>query len=155
MIALLDDLNRYRRLLGKKEYSGIKYLFLIIFYFKLYPNIIYRLAFFFKKRRIPVSFFFSFLNLFLFGIEIRSSCRIGGGLFIAHTSGVVIGAASIGENFTIFQNSTLGALSLDLEDNPATRPTVGNNVTVSANCLILGNIVLPDGFIAKANRVYH
>ncbi len=46
----------------------------------------------------PLSHILVLVNLIIFGIEVTPRCSIGGGLFLPHTSGTVIGAVSIGEN---------------------------------------------------------
>lgn len=79
------------------------------------------------------------------GIDIHPGARIGRRFFIDHGTGVVIGETSlIGENVKLYQGVTLGALSFPRnEDGSIIRgqkrhPTVGNNVTIYANAIVLG-----------------
>lgn len=72
---------------------------------------------------------------------------------IPHSVGVVIGAAQIGKNFTIFQGATIGAAKLDLTFNATLRPQVGNNVTVGAGAKVLGGIMISDHVTIGANAV--
>lgn len=101
----------------------------------------------------PVTKLFSFINFFLFGIEIASRCPIGPGLFFPHTQGTVIGAWSIGKNAIIFQGVTLGAKELDMAYNEQSRPKVADSVTIGAGAKVLGNVTLNDFCNVGANAV--
>lgn len=80
-------------------------------------------------------------------IEIFYSSCIGKGFKINHGIGTVIGARCIvGDNCTIHQNCTLG-------DRNGGRPKIGNNVTIYAGSLILGDITIGDNSIIGANSV--
>lgn len=79
------------------------------------------------------------------GIDIHPGARIGEGFFIDHGTGVVIGATTvIGEGVKLFQNVTLGAMSVDgavarrRRDVVKRHPTLEDRVTVYANTTILG-----------------
>jgi serine O-acetyltransferase len=80
---------------------------------------------------------------FLTGIEIHPGAKVGRNVFIDHGMGVVMGeTAEVGDDCTIYQGVTLGGISL----NPGKRhPTLGRGVTVGANAVVLGAIVLGDG----------
>jgi serine O-acetyltransferase len=95
----------------------------------------------------------SLVNFLLFGIEIAQRCKIGGGLFLPHTVGTVIGARSIGKNAVIFQGVTLGAKSIDIGYNEENRPLLGNNVTIGAGAKVLGGVLIGDNVIVGANAV--
>jgi serine O-acetyltransferase len=95
----------------------------------------------------------SLVNFVLFGIEIAQRCEIGGGLFLPHTVGTVIGARSIGKNAVIFQGVTLGAKSIDIGYNEHSRPLLGNNVTVGSGAKVLGGISIGDNVTVGANAV--
>ena len=75
---------------------------------------------------------------FLTGIEIHPAARIGKGVFIDHGSGVVIGETSeIGDGCTIYQGVTLGGTSLS---HGKRHPTLGRNVTVGVNAVVLCDV---------------
>lgn len=95
----------------------------------------------------------TWINFFLFKIEITSQVKIGKGLFLPHTCGSVIGAAEIGENVTIFQNVTLGAKEADMSFDLSLRPIVGDNVTIGAGAKILGGIKIGNRVTIGANAV--
>ncbi len=97
--------------------------------------------------------FFSAFNLFFFGIEVPSKLEIGPGLVLPHTIGTVLGGASIGSNVTIFHQVTLGAIIADYHYDLLTRPTVGDNVTITVGAKVLGAIHLGNGCVVGANAV--
>jgi serine acetyltransferase len=49
--------------------------------------------------------------------------------------------------------TTLGARALDFNPRPATRPTVGDGVSIGAGAKVLGGIVLGDNCRVGANSV--
>ena len=100
-----------------------------------------------------VPWILTYLNIVLFGLEVTSKCEIGPGVFFPHTSGTVVGAASIGSNVTVFHGVPLGAKVLDLGFNLALRPTVGDNVVLGAGCKILGGLTVGDNVTVGANSV--
>jgi len=81
----------------------------------------------------------------LTGIDIHPGARIGKSFFIDHGTGVVIGETTdIGDNVKLYQGVTLGALSFPKDERGRLirgykrHPTVGNNVTIYANAIVLG-----------------
>lgn len=89
------------------------------------------------------------------GIDIHPGAKIGRSFFIDHGTGVVIGETTdIGNHVKIYQGVTLGALSFPKDERGRLirgykrHPTVGNNVTIYANAIVLGgDTVLGDGCI--------
>lgn len=76
------------------------------------------------------------------GIDIHPGATIGEYFFIDHGTGVVIGeTCEIGDHVKVYQGVTLGALSLqdgrDLHGSKR-HPSIGNHVTLYANCTVLG-----------------
>ena len=75
------------------------------------------------------------------GIDIHPGAKIGKRFFIDHGTGVVIGETTeIGDNVTIYQGVTLGALSFK-EGAPSMRgkkrhPTIQDNVVIYAGATI-------------------
>ncbi len=118
------------------------------------PVVIIRFAFCTNRAGyLGVAKLCSALNLFLFGIEVPSKLSIGPGLVLPHTVGTVLGAASIGSNATIFHQVTLGAIVADYSYDLFTRPTVGDDVTITAGAKVLGAIQLGNGCVVGANAV--
>lgn len=95
----------------------------------------------------------SLLNFLLFGMEVPASLNIGPGLIIPHTQGVILGAARIGANVTIYQQVTLGAKMADWGYDPSTRPVVEDGVTITAGAKVLGAVTLGRNCIVGANAV--
>jgi len=92
---------------------------------------------------------------YLTGIDIHPGARIGRSFCIDHGSGVVIGETTeIGDNVKLYQGVTLGALSFPKDERGRIlrgykrHPTVGHNVTLYANAIILGgDTVIGDGAV--------
>jgi len=76
------------------------------------------------------------------GIEIHPAARIGRRLFIDHGMGVVIGeTAEIGDDVLMYQGAVLGGVALEKGKR---HPTVGNEVVIGANAVVLGAIEIGD-----------
>lgn len=101
----------------------------------------------------PFAIVLTWLNVILFGIECTARCSIGPGLLLPHTCGTVIGASLIGDNATIFQGVTLGAVIADFDFDPNKRPTIGNNVIVGAGAKVLGGVHIANRSTIGANAV--
>jgi len=85
------------------------------------------------------------------GVDIHPGATIGGGLFIDHATGVVIGqTAEIGEDVTLYQGVTLGGTSLRAAKR---HPTVGDRVTIGAGAKVLGAITIGHDSRIGANAV--
>ena len=90
------------------------------------------------------------------GIDIHPNANIGNYFFIDHGTGIVIGETTvIGHHFKIYQNVTLGALSLREGKNlkgTKRHPTIGNYVTIYAGATILGgNTIIDDNTTIGSN----
>jgi serine O-acetyltransferase len=87
----------------------------------------------------------------LTGIEIHPGARLGRRLLIDHGMGVVIGeTAMVGDNVTLYQNVTLGGVSL----NPGKRhPTIEDDVVIGAGAAVLGPFTVGRGARIGSNAV--
>ncbi len=84
----------------------------------------------------------NYFGRFLTGADIHPGATIGKGFFIDHATGVVIGETTIiGENVSMFQGVTLGGVSTIKAKR---HPTIGNNVTIGAGAIVLGDINIGD-----------
>lgn len=93
----------------------------------------------------------SMVNRFFTGIEIHPGAQIGGGLFIDHGMGIVIGeTAIVGEDCTIYHGVTLGGTG---HDKGKRHPTIGNNVLIGAGAKILGPFTVGDNARIGAGSV--
>lgn len=103
----------------------------------------------YKGTRILAWFFFN-LNHFLSGCELKPSARIGGGLFLPHAVGIVVGeGVVIGEGCTIYQNVTIG---LARPEDPK-YPYIGQGVRIYAGASVLGGVHIGDGAEIGAHAV--
>jgi serine O-acetyltransferase len=80
------------------------------------------------------------------------NAQVGGGLFMPHAFGIVIGAPKIGTNCTIYHNVTIAA-SYRTGNEGTGCPIMGDNVTVSPGAVVLGPINLGSNVIIGANSV--
>jgi len=77
------------------------------------------------------------------GIEIHPGAKIGGGFFIDHGMGVVIGeTCEIGNNVTIYQGVTLGGTG---KETGKRHPTIGNDVLIGVGAKVLGPFKVGNG----------
>ena len=124
----------------------------IICYPGLHALLFHRLAHcLYKRGLILLPRLISQFSRFITGIEIHPGAKIGGGFFIDHGTGVVIGeTAEVGDNVTIYQGVTLGGTG---KEKGKRHPTVGNNVVISTGAKVLGNIKIGDNVKIGAGSV--
>ena len=79
-------------------------------------------------------------------ISIPVSTPIGTHLVLVHAINSFINAESIGDNFTCYQNVTIGS-------NKNKRPVIGNNVTLYTSSIIIGNICIGNNVEIGAGAV--
>jgi len=151
---LKSDIERYFQLAGKKTpHSGFR-IFLSCFNARLMPVTFLRVSEFLYWHHLGhLAKIFSMLNVVIFGIEVSPKVEIGGGLFLPHTVGTVIGAERIGENVTIMQGVTLGSKEPDLGFTLSTRPIIGNHVLIGAGAKVIGRVTVGDYAKIGANAV--
>lgn len=79
----------------------------------------------------------------LFGVDIHPAASIGDGIFVDHATGIVIGeTAAVGDRVSLLHGVTLGGTGKEGGDR---HPKVGDDVTISANATVLGNIRIGAG----------
>ncbi|MBA8793243.1 serine O-acetyltransferase [Friedmanniella endophytica] len=83
------------------------------------------------------------------GAELQAGARIGPGVLIKHTTGLVVGDEVVaGRRLTLHQNVTLG------DRRPyGGQPVLGDDVTIGAGAVVLGPITLGDRVVVAANAV--
>lgn len=83
------------------------------------------------------------------GIDIHPGAAIGGGFFIDHGTGVVIGETTIiGDNVRLYQHVTLGAKKLDgVPKGMPRHPIVEDDVTIYSGATVLGRITIGRGSV--------
>jgi serine O-acetyltransferase len=108
-----------------------------------YPGLhalwLYRIAHvFYGMRMFLTARLVSHFARFLTGIEIHPGATIGRRFFIDHGMGVVIGETTeIGDDVLIYKGVVLGGTSLEKKKR---HPTLGNNVVIGSNAIVLGAI---------------
>lgn len=83
-----------------------------------------------------------------YGCVIYPSAQVGKGFHICHPVGIVIGQCSVGENFMIYQNCTVGSRIAGEGD-----PVIGNNVSLCTNSVLIGNITIADQVVIGAHSL--
>ena len=83
------------------------------------------------------------------GIELNLKSKIGPGLRLFHGTGLVIHeAAVIGSNCAVRHCTTIG-----MKNGPADCPSIGNNVDIGSNSVVLGSIRIGDNAVIGAGSV--
>ncbi len=154
MKKLRLDIERYHRMRGRSGVVSTAALMLACFNPRMAPVALLRAAEFFHERRLGfLAKFFAMLNVVIFGIEVSPQVQIGGGLFLPHTVGTVLGAERIGNDCTIMQGVTLGTIEPDMGFTVSERPIIGNNVLIGAGAKVVGRITVGDYAKIGANAV--
>ena len=93
----------------------------------------------------------SAIGQFLTTVDIHPGAKLGRRVFIDHATGVVIGeTAEVGDDVLIYQQVTLGGVSLS---SGKRHPTVESNVVIGAGAKVLGNITIGRDAKIGANSV--
>ena len=154
MKKLRFDIERFCRMRGELGDVSTFRLLALCANPRIAPVVLLRLSELFHERRLGVlSKLFSILNVVIFGIEVSPRVSIGGGLFLPHTVGTVLGASQIGENCTIMQGVTLGASDTDLGFTASQRPIIGSHVIIGAGAKVIGGVTVGDHARIGANAV--
>lgn len=142
--VIYDDLYRYE---GKKSVTLLaRYFFFTASFRYIY---LYRKAKF-ASNIVSKLFWEVLLRMCMLrtGIQIPSKTNIGRGFRIVHFGHVVINpAAIIGENFNISHGVTIG----HSEGRMWGSPTIGNNVVVQTNAVIVGKINIGNDVLIAPN----
>ncbi len=124
----------------------------IILYPGFHAIFFHRIAhFLYNKELYFLARLISQISRHITGIEIHPGAKIGRRLLIDHGMGVVIGeTATIGNDCTIYHNSTLGGTG---KDKYKRHPDIGNNVMVGSGAKVLGPIKIGNNVKIGANSV--
>lgn len=124
----------------RRQWSLMTYLI----YEKPYRNLYYyrigNIRAFFLKMLLPSYQYFS--------IGVKDFA--GGAFVLNHPYSSIINAKKIGKNFTMCQCTTIGNKQHGRNDEI---PTIGDNVMLGANVLILGNITIGNNVVVAAGSV--
>lgn len=78
---------------------------------------------------------------------LATDMKVGPGVVCVHPFSTIVNAKSIGKNFTVRNNVTIG------NNARGKRPTFGDNVSVNANAVVIGEITLGDNVVVGAGSV--
>ena len=147
---LFKDLYEDAKNIQKQDPASHNILEVIILYPGFHILLFHRFAhFLYKHKLLFIARIISQIGRFFTGIEIHPGSKIGRRLFIDHGMGIVIGeTATIGNDCTIYHNSTLGGTG---KDKNKRHPDLGNNVMVGAGSKILGPIKIGNNVKIGAN----
>jgi len=150
------DLERYQFRLSRS------WIILLLFFPGLQALIAYRLSHWLNIREKlgnPLWWPIAILDLFMTrmveiftGIQLHPSAQIGGGLYMPHFAGIVVGeGVCIGKNCDIYQHTTLGYSGLD--EVSGGYPHVGDRVLILAGAVVTGGITVGDDAMIGTNAV--
>ena len=138
-MKILKEFYEDAKNIMKKDPAARNILEVIILYPGFHILVFHRFAhFLYACKLLFLARFISQIGRFFTGIEIHPGAKIGRRLFIDHGMGIVIGeTTTIGNDCTIYHNSTLGGTG---KDKYKRHPDLGNNVMVGAGSKVLGPI---------------
>jgi serine O-acetyltransferase len=88
-----------------------------------------------------------------YGMDVFPGCKIGSGLRIEHSVGIVIGrGVVIGEDLFLLHGVTLGQKSLNEVDS-RNSPRIGDRCTIGAYSCIVGDVVIPNNTFIRAQSL--
>ncbi len=152
MLKCLKELYIDAKNIVKKDPACRNVFEAIILYPGFHAIFFHRIAhFLYSKKLFFLARLISQIARHLTGIEIHPGAKIGRKLFMDHGMGIVIGeTATIGDNCTIYHNSTLGGTG---KDKYKRHPDLGNNVMVGSGAKVLGPIKIGNNVKVGANSV--
>jgi serine O-acetyltransferase len=139
----------------KKDPAARSVLEILLCYPGFHAVLLHRIAHkFWTLKLYLIARIISHLSRFLTGIEIHPAAKLGRRVFIDHGMGVVIGeTAVVGDDVLIYKGVLLGGSSIEKKKR---HPTIGNNVVLGSNAIVLGCVKVGDNArIAAASVVTH
>lgn len=138
--VIAADLLRYKSIRGLEQKNNLwAFAFLMI----VYPE--FRSVFYWRLGKLARFLFFWMPgrnNLYL----VTNPRNVGGGFYVGHGWGTVVNARCIGKNFRVGQNVTVGSRNCK-------EAIIGDNVSVWANAIVLGDITVGDNCQVGAGAV--
>lgn len=138
------DIDRWVNIcnLSYLRFPSWLYLNWLLLYYPQFRNLFYHRL---KKWNHLISLIIQIFYKPLDSLYIYTE-NIGAGLYIQHGFSTIITAKSIGENCWINQQVTIG-------HTKAGCPIIGNNVTITAGAIVVGDIKIGDNSVIGANAI--
>lgn len=142
-IRLLVDKDLY--VMDKKQKVHFNHIIASLMY-HLLKNKYYRNIFYSRLGRVSLlcKWLLPQSKMFI------TASTFGGGIYPAHPFATIVNAKSVGENFVVRQCTTIGNKRDGASDE---RPTIGDNVNLGSNVVIIGNIIIGDNVTVGAGTV--
>ncbi len=153
---LFSDLSR--AWCGRKRWQIILLLpFTVIFYPQYWSVISYRIrrAIYllphpFNRLLLPLRLIINSIFKLVTKCEISERANIGRGFTISHVGTVIIsGEVEAGINMGVRQGVTIGGKANAVKE----KPVIGDNVTIGAGAVIIGNVKIGNNVVVGANSV--
>jgi serine O-acetyltransferase len=90
-----------------------------------------------------------YLNKIMHSVDILYAVELPNCFIVEHPVGSVMGKAKYGNHFMFYQNCTVGGFHN--KDTSISYPQIGNNVTMYANTMIIGDCIVGDNVQIGAN----
>jgi len=118
--------------------------------------VVYRFGRWARALRVPVlraAAMFAYYALFYLvqmftGISIQAYAAIGPGFVVRNFSCIFVLAESIGSNFTVCEGVTVGNIR-----GAGRLPVIGDNVYLEPGCKVLGAVTIGDNVVVRANSL--
>lgn len=151
--TVLLDMNRHRHLTPFSENDTFRALNYLLLFNAPFRSISY---FRLKNSNIKHKGMYLISNFLLKdSTKIEISGNIEGGLRIFHGYGTIIHCNKIGENLDVYQGVTIGRNPKTNLDDEICTPTIGNNVSIYANAVVIGNIQIGNNVSIGAGAVVY
>ena len=98
---------------------------------------------------LPLYWLYSFIFIWILGIEIPLNTRIGYGLQLWHGVGLVINKKVVIGSFCVLRHST----TIGNKVPGGGCPVIGDNVEIGAHCIIIGDIVIGNNVTVGAGTI--
>lgn len=104
-----------------------------------------------KRQRVPaLGRIIRIVEMALFGVEISLDARLGTGVYIVHSHGVVIGGSTfLGDNVKLLGSNTFG----NSQGTGNDYPTVGDDAVIGAGVRVVGAVQIGHRAKIGANAV--
>ncbi len=132
----------------------------LIWHFELHCIAVYRFGQWalriYKKSKliglfpVLIYLFFDLQMRLIHHVMIHRNAQIGPGFHLGHSTNILVGPTTVGENCSVSNNVIIG-VGLGYQDFET--PVIGNNVWIGPGAVLTGKITIGDGSTISANSV--